>query len=444
MRRDPRTTPSPRNGRRRFFAALAALVAVLSGTLASLPAAAQDTTGGTDDSAVRIVARKLSDGRVEFALQQRSGSTWGDRQLPRTRFFPTTARVGRWLVSSPLDVTAGEVRIVARKLSDGRVEFALQQRSGSTWGDRQLPRTRFFPTTARVGRWLVSSPLDVTAPQSARRWTAVTAGNQHSCGLRADGTVTCWGYDSDGETDAPDGQFTAVSAGSYFTCGVRSNGTITCWGNNRYNSVTDAPDGQFTAVSTRSPWQDSCGLRTDGTITCWAHDPLNRDGESDALVTDAPDGQFTAMSAGAFHSCGLRTNGTITCWGDDSDGETDAPDGQFTAVSAGGAHSCGLRTDGTITCWGSNMSLYNADDDALYTGKADAPSGQFTAVSAGINFTCGVRSNGTITCWGLGQLSDAPDGRFTAVSAGGAHSCGLRTNGTITCWGDRHNTDVPD
>lgn len=217
MRRDPRTTPSPRNGRRRFFAALAALVAVLSDTLASLPAAAQDTTGGTDDSAVRIVARKLS---------------------------------------------------------DGRVEFALQQRSGSTWGDRQLPRTRFFPTTARVGRWLVSSPLDVTAPQSARRWTAVTAGNQHSCGLRADGTVTCWGYDSDGETDAPDGQFTAVSAGSYFTCGVRSNGTITCWG---LGQLSDAPDGRFTAVSAGGA--HSCGLRTNGTITCWG----------DRHNTDVPD-----------------------------------------------------------------------------------------------------------------------------------------------------------
>ena len=364
MRHDPRATPSPRHGRRCFFAALAALVAVLSGTLASSPAAAQDTTGGSDDPAVRIVARKLTDGRVEFALQQRSGSTWGDRQLPRARFFPTTARVGRWLASSPLDVTAGEVRIVARKLTDGRVEFALQQRSGSTWGDRQLPRARFFPTTARVGRWLASSPLNVTAPQSAGRWTAVTAGSLHSCGLRADGTITCWGDDSSGQTDAPDGRFTAVSAGGSFTCGLRTNGSVECWGNN-FSGQTDAPDGQFTAVT--AGIGHSCGLRTNGTIECWGD---NYSGE-----TDAPDGQFSAVGVGDGHSCGLRTNGTIECWGNDISGETDAPDGQFTAISTGFRHSCGLRSDGTIECWATISPSRTLMGAPISPGRPTRPTG---------------------------------------------------------------------
>ena len=115
---------------------------------------------------VRIVARKLADSRIEFGLQQRNpNNTWGDRELPRVRFFPTTAGVNRWLVSSPLAVPPGDTRIVARKLADDRIEFGLQQRNpDNTWENRQLPRVRFFPTTAGVNRWLNSSALTLTTP----------------------------------------------------------------------------------------------------------------------------------------------------------------------------------------------------------------------------------------------------------------------------------------
>ena len=136
---------------------------------ASLPAA-----GGSDDAVatspdVRIVARKLEDGKIEFALQQRQDAdTWSDEILPRARLFPTTARVGAWLQSTPLDVEVAEsdhdfaaevdVRIVARLRSSGSIEFALQQRTDEgSWGSRQLLERRFFPPDATAGRWLRSS-----------------------------------------------------------------------------------------------------------------------------------------------------------------------------------------------------------------------------------------------------------------------------------------------
>ena len=60
------------------------------------------------------------------------------------------------------DVT---VRIVARKLADGRVEFGLRQvQADGTYGPEILPRSRFFPADAAVGRWLRSSPLDLVDP----------------------------------------------------------------------------------------------------------------------------------------------------------------------------------------------------------------------------------------------------------------------------------------
>ncbi len=115
--------------------------------------------GAAHTAEFRITARRLADGRIEFGLQQRDTDSWGERRLPRVRFFPTSAGTNRWLVSSPLDLTAGDVRIVARRLADGRIEFGLQQRDTDTWGERRLPRVRFFPTSAGTDRWLVSSPL---------------------------------------------------------------------------------------------------------------------------------------------------------------------------------------------------------------------------------------------------------------------------------------------
>lgn len=131
------------------------------------------TVAATGD--VRIVARKLTNGKIEFGLQQQQDDeSWGDRLSPARRFFPAAARTGRWLQSSPLTVALvsspdddGEdvtVRIVARRRSGGSVEFGLQQRAADgSWGERLLPARRFFPADAAVGRWLTSTPQTVRA-----------------------------------------------------------------------------------------------------------------------------------------------------------------------------------------------------------------------------------------------------------------------------------------
>lgn len=62
------------------------------------------------------------------------------------------------------DQSSTEVRINARQLEDGRVEFALQQREGDGWGERILPDSRMFPANAQVDRWLSSSPVTLGAP----------------------------------------------------------------------------------------------------------------------------------------------------------------------------------------------------------------------------------------------------------------------------------------
>ena len=44
-----------------------------------------------------------------------------------------------------------------------------------------------------------------------------------TCGLRTDDTITCWGLDTFGQTDAPTGSFTTVTAGGEHSCGLRTD-----------------------------------------------------------------------------------------------------------------------------------------------------------------------------------------------------------------------------
>ncbi len=91
------------------------------------------------------------------------------------------------------------------------------------------------------------------------RFTAISAGEGHSCGIRADGSAACWGdnfaggtqcgsdgcrSNSEGPTDAPSGRFTAISAGLWHSCGIKADESAACWGNN-FGGQADAPEGVF-------------------------------------------------------------------------------------------------------------------------------------------------------------------------------------------------------
>ena len=169
--------PSVRTSRRRWaraaIAVLAALVVVATATTVA--------TADTGPVAVRVAARTLATGSVEFAVQQQADSAWGERQLPGRRFFPADTSVGRWLVSSPVELASTTLRVAARKLADGRVEFAVQQRIGGAWGERRLPTRRFFPADTAVGRWLVSSPLTFNAADSQSSPSSAATGGSSDC-----------------------------------------------------------------------------------------------------------------------------------------------------------------------------------------------------------------------------------------------------------------------
>ena len=99
---------------------------------------------------VRIIARRLSDGRIEFALRAEGLPAL----LPRGRYFPANPSTPDWLPSSPVELHSTVIgRIRARRLSDGRTEFGFVDLGGNIIE----PAVRYFPANAGANRWLQSS-----------------------------------------------------------------------------------------------------------------------------------------------------------------------------------------------------------------------------------------------------------------------------------------------
>jgi hypothetical protein len=255
----------------------------------------------------------------------------------------------------------------------------------------------------------------------------LSAGLGHTCGVKTDRTVACWGWNGYGQASPPAGKFKSVSAGYYHTCGIRTDGTVTCWGAGTTNTGVNfehgqsiSPSGIFSYVS--AGYEHTCGLKPNGDAVCW--------GSYAHGQTNAPAGIFSQVSAGQFNTCGVATNGDLACWGADyyDQGAPSLPSaGIFSEISAGGYHACALQTKGTAACWGWNGY-----------GQATPPDATtFKQVSVGGDHTCGLKIDGTVTCWGSNNSNQliSQEGTFTQISAGGYHTCGSRTDGNVTCWG---------
>ncbi len=88
-----------------------------------------------------------------------------------------------------------------------------------------------------------------TGPGAWSDWIEISAGESHACGLRVNGTAWCWGANGSGTlgsanttwydrphqvvTDTGSGAWSdwvSIKAGNSHTCGVRTNGNLYCWG----------------------------------------------------------------------------------------------------------------------------------------------------------------------------------------------------------------------
>ncbi len=218
---------------------------------------------------------------------------------------------------------------------------------------------------------------------------AMTAGNSHSCRLRGDGLINCWGYNAVGIATPPEGSFAQISAGASHSCAIRPNRSVVCWGTD-YFGKSSPPALSFVEVSAGSGF--TCGVKSDETAVCWGDDRWG--------LTAAPQGVFfKQISSGTYHSCGISSQtSTLYCWGDYT-GALTPPAGTFKKVSVGDNFACGIRTNGTIACW--EPASGTPSTGPIFT---NIPTGLFVEIDAGIYHACAINTERLPEMLGHGQL----------------------------------------
>jgi alpha-tubulin suppressor-like RCC1 family protein len=317
------------------------------------------------------------------------------------------------------------------------------------------------PSVASAG------PVDLGAGYAAQ---AITAGGAHTCVIRNDGRVVCWGYGFYGQlgydnaSSVGDGGTTfsgdpanqsaasvgpvnlgaghtaaAISAGYEHTCAILNDGTVRCWGNGLNGQLGYGRTGNV---------GDGCGQPPSNTPSAGppcpvapGEPPKTPDpGVASVGPVDLGGHTAVAVSAGRLHTCVIRNDGNVVCWGYGGDGRL----GYGNSVSVG---------DG-----GSDPSVASA-------GPVDLGGHTAVAISAGDTHTCAILEDGTVRCWGYGangqlgygNTSNVGDGigsdgspdpsvasagpvdlgghTAVAISAGATHTCAMLDDGSVRCWG---------
>ena len=322
----------------------------------------------------------------------------------------------------------------------------------------------------------------------------LTAGGFHTCAAKnANSSLYCWGEGIRGQASGglsnvgiptrtgSDQDWLIVSAGRQHTCGIRAI-------------------EQTEVLTNEAGEEERVVVGTQDTLWCWGDNQFGQTGTIDRIADDKPDRLiiggatpvnialegWTHISSGGYHTCAIHENKetrdrTLYCWGSNKYHQTGDASSQliifypqqvdanidWVDVSAGENHTCAIRKDtaddasnpdfNTLWCWGSNVfrqlgaPLVSGSESSpqLISVGGDAPS--WLKVSAGDRHTCAIQADNTLWCWGdnaygqLGQGNTIPlatptqvgsDADWIDVSASGPHTCALKEGGDLWCWGN--------
>jgi alpha-tubulin suppressor-like RCC1 family protein len=182
--------------------------------------------------------------------------------------------------------------------------------------------------------------------------TRVAAGGQNVCAIKSDATLWCWGSNNYGQlgdgttTDkvspvqvvAIGNTVTAVAVGTNHTCAVKANGTVWCWGANWYGEIGDGSTTQrltpvqvpgmgTTGADVLVGGAHSCAMNTSNQPFCWGYNFYGQLGEGTTTDRHTPTqnsiGAVARAAAGgsSAHNCAFKTDGSVWCWGMNSAGQ---------------------------------------------------------------------------------------------------------------------------
>jgi alpha-tubulin suppressor-like RCC1 family protein len=317
---------------------------------------------------------------------------------------------------------------------------------------------------------------------------AIAAGDEHTCAITTDGSLSCWGLDNWGQVTGADANavvelppvtvpvqryasgVTAVAAGHYHTCAV-VNDAVECWGWNDEHQ-TEPPAGLTGVTALAAGFYHTCAIAAGGTVRCWGGTGLYETGGGTPIAANA-----TRISAGWNHTCAL-VGDAVKCWGSNAvaqlgngtqGGSSAMPATPIASgigfLGAGRNHTCAASGDDRqpFYCWGAEpgpaFGLGNPQaTPAIPTKDGTDPTFDraVAAIAAGRTHTCVIRAGNTgapnegIECFGpenvAGQLGGTPTAaRETAdvansvgakgIAAGADHTCAIFADGGVSCWG---------
>ncbi len=362
---------------------------------------------------------------------------WGDDEVGsvgdggptgtgQIRPSPVRVRSGHGFLTGMTSVAVGAGTTCARRNDGTAWCWGYNERGqigdGTTGGAGYI---RLFATEVKNGH----TPLTGVV--------SITIGGWQDCALRTTHTVWCWGGDYAGqlgdgtygdingnrlepvEVRTPSGPFTnvkAIAAGSIHTCALRTDGTVWCWGFDAYGQLGDGTTG-------------------DPDTAAWPY-PVEVVGPTGGHLHGV-----TGIAAGHGFTCALRNDSSVWCWGDNQYGQlgdgavgggslhirfhpvrvltANGPLTDVRQIDAGSDHMCARRGDASMWCWGSN------GDGQLGTGDAtDAHKAVRVLANAGVAFrnvakvsvgansinSCALTVDKTAWCWGYGGQGAIGDG----------------------------------
>jgi alpha-tubulin suppressor-like RCC1 family protein len=165
----------------------------------------------------------------------------------------------------------------------------------------------------------------------------VAAGSSHTCAVRGDGAVECWGSNSSGQAPAlrtpSAGVYKQVTAREAHTCATRNDGAndsaVECWGDNSSGQAPPSLAGEYKMVSAGG--QHTCGLEAFESplaqlptqLKCWGD---NTYGQAPSLRVPTAGGgdSFLTVGAGGTHTCAVNKALFVECWGNNAYGQAPA------------------------------------------------------------------------------------------------------------------------
>ena len=240
---------------------------------------------------------------------------------------------------------------------------------GTTTGPTVLAASAGSNSTCSINQdqsltcWGSSSRVSDSAPTDLGPILAIEVGKNHACAIKADQTMSCWGsnlgesgpslfplnitYQTNVPIDL--GKVLTVTAGGYHTCAIKVDQSLACWGSND-ELQSSVPTNLGNVIAVEAGLNHTCAIKADNTLACWGH---NIYGQS---TIPANLGAVKKVATGGFHTCAIKADKSVACWGNNQYAQSSIPAdlGRVVNVEVGTFNTCAKKENQTLTCWGSN------------------------------------------------------------------------------------------